>query len=77
MELDSRKNEVKDKFKQQDIMIEVCHRLYLDKLNVWLMYRWNLKTLLNKAIVTVSDLRTDVEEVKWNNMQKSVCEPRH
>jgi len=31
-----------------------------------------IEELLNKAIVTVSDLRTDVEEVKWNNMRKSV-----
>jgi hypothetical protein len=28
--------------------------------------------MLNKAIVTVSDLRTLVEENKWENMRKSV-----
>jgi len=51
MELDSRKNEAKADFKQQDIMIE---------------------EVLNKAIVNVSDLRTDVEEIKWENMRKAV-----
>ncbi|KAF7433130.1 hypothetical protein PC9H_005079 [Pleurotus ostreatus] len=31
-----------------------------------------IEELLNKAIVNVSDLRTDVEEIKWENMRKSV-----
>lgn len=28
--------------------------------------------LVNKAIVDISDLRTSVEEIKWENMQKAV-----
>ncbi|KAJ7095315.1 hypothetical protein B0H15DRAFT_774916 [Mycena belliarum] len=52
MELDSRKNEVRSEFKQQDISIE---------------------ELLNKAVVNISDLRTDVEEVKWDNMRRAVA----
>ncbi|KAJ7283723.1 hypothetical protein C8J57DRAFT_1293383 [Mycena rebaudengoi] len=28
--------------------------------------------LLNKAIVNLSDLRTDVEEIKWDNMRRAV-----
>ncbi|KAF8639457.1 hypothetical protein AX16_010311 [Volvariella volvacea WC 439] len=32
-----------------------------------------IEELLNKAIVSVSDLRTDVEEIKWNNMKKAVA----
>ncbi|KAJ7781315.1 hypothetical protein B0H16DRAFT_1658929 [Mycena metata] len=51
MELDSRKNEAKSEFKQQDIAIE---------------------ELLNKAVVNISDLRTDVEEIKWDNMRRAV-----
>jgi len=51
MELDSRKNEAKSEFKQQDISIE---------------------ELLNKAVVNISDLRTDVEEIKWDNMRRAV-----
>ncbi|KAJ7129760.1 hypothetical protein C8R44DRAFT_614925 [Mycena epipterygia] len=51
MELDSRKNEAKSEFKQQDIAIE---------------------EMLNKAIVNISDLRTDVEEIKWDNMRRAV-----
>ncbi|KAJ8523479.1 hypothetical protein ONZ45_g74 [Pleurotus djamor] len=31
-----------------------------------------IETLLNKSIVNISDLRTDVEEIKWENMRKSV-----
>ncbi|KAJ7368225.1 hypothetical protein DFH08DRAFT_676491 [Mycena albidolilacea] len=51
IELDSRKNEAKSNFTQQDISIE---------------------ELLNKAVVSVSDLRTDVEEIKWDNMRRAV-----
>jgi len=32
----------------------------------------SIETLLNKAIVNISDLRTDVEEIKWDNMRKAV-----
>ncbi|KAF8897470.1 hypothetical protein BD779DRAFT_1667445 [Infundibulicybe gibba] len=31
-----------------------------------------IEELLNKAIVNVSDLRTDVEEIKWENMRRAV-----
>ncbi|RDB22791.1 Uncharacterized protein C27B12.07 [Hypsizygus marmoreus] len=31
-----------------------------------------IEEILNKAIVSVSDLRTSVEEVKWENMRKAV-----
>ncbi|KAF5322479.1 hypothetical protein D9619_000421 [Psilocybe cf. subviscida] len=31
-----------------------------------------IEELLNKAIINVSDLRTDVEEIKWDNMRKTV-----
>jgi hypothetical protein len=29
--------------------------------------------LLNKSLVTLYDLRSDIEEVKWDNMRKSVA----
>ncbi|KAJ3824580.1 hypothetical protein EV361DRAFT_800408 [Lentinula raphanica] len=51
IELDNRKNEIKDEFTRKDIAIE---------------------ELLNKSIVSISDLRTDVEEVKWDNMRRAV-----
>ncbi|KAJ7228733.1 hypothetical protein GGX14DRAFT_345404 [Mycena pura] len=51
MELDSRKNEAKSEFKQQDISIE---------------------ELMNKAVVNISDLRSDVEEIKWDNTRRAV-----
>ncbi|KAJ3869699.1 hypothetical protein EV359DRAFT_76496 [Lentinula novae-zelandiae] len=51
IDLDNRKNEVKDEFARKDIIIE---------------------ELLNKSIVSISDLRTDVEEVKWDNMRRAV-----
>lgn len=31
-----------------------------------------LQELLSKSIVSISDLRTDVEEVKWDNMRRAV-----
>ncbi|KAF8076313.1 hypothetical protein FPV67DRAFT_1444998 [Lyophyllum atratum] len=31
-----------------------------------------MEELLSKAIVSVSDLRTDVEEIKWENMRRAV-----
>ncbi|KAJ6515966.1 hypothetical protein C8R45DRAFT_810511 [Mycena sanguinolenta] len=31
-----------------------------------------IEELLNKAVVSVSDLRTDVEEIKWHNMRRAV-----
>lgn len=72
MELDSRKNEAKADLKQQDINIEVS----TTKLPILTMTQhFSLQTLLNKAIVDISDMRTDVEEIKWDNMRKAVCEP--
>ena len=34
----------------------------------------NAQAMLNKSLVTLYDLRSDVEEVKWDNMRKSVGE---
>jgi len=31
-----------------------------------------IEEVLNKSIVAISDLRTDVEEIKWENMRRSV-----
>jgi hypothetical protein len=33
-----------------------------------------MQALLNKSLVTLYDLRSDIEEVKWDNMRKSVGE---
>jgi len=32
-----------------------------------------IEALLNKSLVTLYDMRSDVEEVKWDNMRKSVA----
>ncbi|KAG1753964.1 uncharacterized protein EDB91DRAFT_1044028 [Suillus paluster] len=32
-----------------------------------------IEEVLNKAIITLSDLRANMEEVKWNNMRKAVA----
>ncbi|KAF8812377.1 hypothetical protein BYT27DRAFT_7251912 [Phlegmacium glaucopus] len=71
MELDSRKNEAKADLKQQDINIEVAATSFLI-LAITQVGFFSLQTLLNKAIVDTSDLRTDVEEIKWDNMRKAV-----
>jgi len=31
-----------------------------------------IESVVNKSIVTLSELRTDIEEIKWENMRKSV-----
>ena len=31
-----------------------------------------MQAMLNKSLVTLYDMRSDVEEVKWDNMRKSV-----
>jgi hypothetical protein len=33
-----------------------------------------MQALLNKSLVTLYDMRSDIEEVKWDNMRKSVGE---
>jgi hypothetical protein len=30
------------------------------------------QSVVNKSIVTLSELRTDIEEIKWENMRRSV-----
>ncbi|KAG5641403.1 hypothetical protein DXG03_005339 [Asterophora parasitica] len=70
MDVDSRKAEAKSDVKQRDIAIEVC----LDSSSYkWPSHKCLLsQELLNQVIVNVSDLRTDVEEIKWENMRKAV-----
>ncbi len=36
--------------------------------------RSRLQALLNRSLVSLYDLRSDMEEVKWDNMRKSVGE---
>ena len=72
MELDSRKNEAKADLKQQDINIEVSDTKFPIPT---MTQHFSLQTLLNKAIIDISDMRTDVEEIKWDIMRKAVCEP--
>lgn len=73
MELDSRKNEAKADLKEQDIAIEV-RELPLGDRRFFLILFPLVQELLNKAIVNISDLRTVVEEIKWENMRRAVRE---
>ena len=69
MELDNRKNEAKNDLKQMDISVEV--RDLLSKLDpVKLLHI--VKEVLNKSLITLGELRTMMEEVRWDNMRKSV-----
>jgi hypothetical protein len=68
MELDSRKNEAKADFKQQDILIKVI--LFCTSSNH--NYPYYLQEVLNNAILSISERCTDVEEIKWENMRRSV-----
>jgi len=67
MEVDSRKGEAKADFKHQDILIEV-NAVFLHHPSLFTQ----TQEVLNKAIVSISELRTDVEEIKWENMRRSV-----
>jgi hypothetical protein len=70
MELDSRKNEVREAFKRQDIRVEVCN----DYNQASLAFHFFYQELLNKSIVNISELRTTIEEIKWHNMRRAVGE---
>lgn len=67
MELGNRKNEAKNELKRQDIVIEVNHPstpLYAGLKKLQSMY--------NRTMGSLGDLKTEVEEAKWDNMRKSV-----
>ena len=67
MELGNRKNEAKNELKRQDIVIEVDH-LPARSLAVLT----NAQSMYNKTMGSLGDLKTEVEEAKWDNMRKSV-----
>jgi hypothetical protein len=69
MELDSRKNEAKNDMKQMDIEIEV-YILFICSERSRIYAR--LQEVLNKSLITLGELRTLMEEVKWDNMRKAV-----
>lgn len=69
MELDNRKNEAKNDLKQMDISVEVRH--LLSKLDP-VKHSHIAKEVLNKSLITLGELRTMMEEVRWDNMRKSV-----
>lgn len=68
MDVDNRKNESKTDLKKQDIVIEVR---FISIVKVVHMTKY-FQEVLNKAIITLGDLRTVMEEVKWDNMRKAV-----
>lgn len=68
MDVDNRKNESKTDLKKQDIVIEVR---FVSIVKVVHMTKY-FQEVLNKAIITLGDLRTVMEEVKWDNMRKAV-----
>ncbi|KAI0301826.1 hypothetical protein B0F90DRAFT_251858 [Multifurca ochricompacta] len=73
MDVESRRNEEKGASKSVDIEIEVRHN-HADwgyMLQHPICHR--VQALLNKSLVSLYDLRSDIEEVKWDNMRKSVA----
>ena len=76
MDVDSRKNEARNESKRQDIAIEVsCLVIFIQKTQSECVLALVYQEVLNKSLVTLYDLRSDMEEVKWDNMRKSVGEP--
>lgn len=71
LDVDTRKNEAKNDLKRFDIQVEVRHRTAY--VNVYIHpNRARLQEVLNKSLVTLYDLRSEVEDVRWNNMRNSV-----
>lgn len=76
MDVDSRKNEARNESKRQDIAIEVSYLVIsIQRTTIRICSRARHQEVLNKSLVTLYDLRSDMEEVKWDNMRKSVGEP--
>jgi SMC interacting uncharacterized protein involved in chromosome segregation len=69
MELDTRKNEARTELKHMDIEIEVRPRQLPLETHAEFI---SAQELLNRTVVTVSELRTDVEEMKWDITRKAV-----
>ncbi|KAJ3559831.1 hypothetical protein NM688_g105 [Phlebia brevispora] len=74
MEVDSRKNEAKNDVKQMDIQIEVCKHSIIYKVSRLTSICHQLhQEVLNKSLISLGEHRTMMEEVKWDNMRKSVA----
>ena len=73
MDVESRKSDEKDASKKVDLEIEVrC--IIRPELAVHIYVCDNMQALLNRSLVDLYDMRSGVEEVKWDNMRKSVGE---
>ncbi|KAI9001180.1 hypothetical protein BD414DRAFT_24883 [Trametes punicea] len=73
MDVDSRKNEAKNDLKSIDLQIEVgmlCSLLFeMDGEPAALV----LQEVLSKALVTIGELKTQVEESRWEKMRAAVA----
>ena len=72
MELGSRKNEAKNDIKRMDIQNEVKHPRISLNISPDFSDMIVFQELLNKSLVSVGELRTLIEEVRWDNMRNSV-----
>jgi hypothetical protein len=71
MDVEGRKSEEKDASKKVDLEIEVRCMIGLG-LAVHIYVCDNVQALLNRSLVDLYDMRSGVEEAKWDNMRKSV-----
>ena len=67
MELGNRKNEAKNELKRQDIVIEVNYSTAPPCAGLT-----KSQSMYNRTMGSLGDLKTEVEEAKWDNMRKSV-----
>jgi len=73
MELNNRKNEVKAETKLTNIAIEVQKTTSLSDSTSAVSNEFSPRQdLLHKATVKISDLRTEVEQGKWDNTRRGV-----
>lgn len=74
MDLDSRKSEARGELKRLDIQVEVS----ISDLNIvsqpFTGYSVYVQEVLSRALITISELKTQVEESRWEKLKAAVGE---
>ena len=74
MDLDSRKNEAKSDLKRIDMQIEASRRL-LETCGHVLIACAIRQEVLSRALITIGELKTQVEESRWEKLKAAVGKP--
>lgn len=72
MDVDSRKNESKNDLKNIDLQIEVSYVVKSIDAELSILIVIPSQEVLSKALVTIGELKTQVEESRWEKMRAAV-----